>query len=80
MCLGGFLVFRSDGPAIELLHVLEPVDNEGSEGDTVEDLVVIDPEVRHGVEALNLGQQNIRLQVVGGDHELLEIGELPQLL
>ncbi len=80
LLLGYLLVYIIDGLPVEISDVLETIDNEGFEGFTVENLVVYYYEVLQGPNALNLRKQDERVQVVMLEDNLLELGELLQLL
>ena len=65
--------------ATYLLHVLEAVHDEALERDALHNLVIVHLDALDGVQALDLGQQDVRVEVVVRQDQLLQLGELLQL-
>ena len=63
-----------------LLDMLEPIHYKGLQGQTVEDFIVIDVDFLEAGNALDLAEQYEGVQTVVREDQLLQLGELSQLL
>ena len=73
LLLGDLLVRIVDRQAIELVDVLEAVHDEALEGARVQHFVVVNEQLVKGLDALDLAEQNERIQVVVRQHQLLQL-------
>lgn len=80
LLLRHLLVTIYDRQSVELSNVLEAIHDEAFERTSIQHFIVVDKQLLERLNALDLAEQNERIQVVVRQNKLLQLGELSQLI